>query len=292
MKKIFVCLMMIVLSVTFFTACGNTSNTSPNTPDGPSTEIQGDNNGNEKSDMTRIKITFGNSKVYANFYDNATTRALFEQFPLELDMMDLYGREMCYRFAEALPTDNAKTRGYEVGEIVYYPPMHSFVIMYEQNGEHFQMQSLGMIDGSVNIFKTIGDIKMRFEIVQSEEVEMNRLKISANGGEFVATLVDNSSTKALKELIEQRGGSITINMSDYGNFEKVGSLGTTLPTNNEQISTSAGDLILYQGDSLVIYYDHNNWNFTRLGKIEGATRESLLAVLGNGNVTVILSLTE
>lgn len=59
--------------------------------------------------------------------------------------------------------DNARTRGYEVGEIVYYPPMHSFVIMYKQNGEHFQMQSIGRIDSGVEVFDGIGDIDVKFE---------------------------------------------------------------------------------------------------------------------------------
>lgn len=83
---------------------------------------------------------------------------------------------------------------------------------------------------------------------------------------------------------------MTINMHDYGNFEKVGNLPKTLPTNDEQINTCAGDVILYQGDKITIYYDHNSWNFTRLGKIHGVTKEQLLKVLGPGDVTVEFSL--
>lgn len=81
-------------------------------------------------------------------------------------------------------------------------------------------------------------------------------------------------------------------MNDYGDMEKVGSLGFSLPRNDQQITTSPGDLILYQGNSFVIYYDTNSWNFTRLGKIDGAsTREQVLDLLdGKGEVTVALSL--
>ena len=79
-------------------------------------------------------------------------------------------------------------------------------------------------------------------------------------------------------------------MSDYGNMEKMGPLGKALPTNDEEITTKAGDLILYQGNSLVIYYDENSWNFTRLGKIEGVTGEELLDAFGDGDVTVTFSL--
>jgi len=102
---------------------------------------------------------------------------------------------------------------------------------------------------------------------------------------LTATLVDNSSTRALKKLLP-----ITIQMNDYGNFEKVGSLNTTLPRNDENISTDAGDLILYQGNSFVIYYDRNNWNFTRLGKINNVGKEELKSILGSGSVTVTLTL--
>ncbi len=83
---------------------------------------------------------------------------------------------------------------------------------------------------------------------------------------------------------------MTIDMSDYGNMEKMGPIGKDLPTNDEEITTKAGDLILYQGNSLVIYYDENSWNFTRLGKIEGVTGEELLDAFGDGDVTVTFSL--
>ena len=113
------------------------------------------------------------------------------------------------------------------------------------------------------------------------------MKIIIGNRELTATLVQNSSTEALKELL--RAGPITINMRDYGNMEKVGSFGRSLPTNDERITTEPGDLILYQGNSLVIYYAPNTWSFTRLGKINNVTRQELLNVLGQGNVTVTLS---
>lgn len=103
---------------------------------------------------------------------------------------------------------------------------------------------------------------------------------------FSVILVDNSSTEALKGLLSKR--DITINMSDYGGFEKVGSLGESLPTNDEQITTRLGDVILYQGNQLVIYYDTNSWSFTKLGIINNTDR--LKEALGTGNVTITLSL--
>ena len=125
---------------------------------------ESDNNSNEDNNMiTKMRITVNGRTLTATLENNATTRALAQRLPMTLPMMDLYGREMCYRFPEALPTDNARTRGYEVGEIVYYPPMHSFVIMYRQNGERFQMQSIGRIDSGVEVFDGIGDIEVKFE---------------------------------------------------------------------------------------------------------------------------------
>lgn len=121
-----------------------------------------------------------------------------------------------------------------------------------------------------------------------ENVEGDSMKITAGDATFTATLAENSSVEALKELLAE--GPLTIDMRDYANMEKVGPIGTDLPTNDEQISTGAGDIILYQGNSLVIYYDTNSWNFTRIGKIEGVTGEEILEAFGAGDVTVTFSL--
>ena len=89
-------------------------------------------------------------------------------------------------------------------------------------------------------------------------------------------------------------GSVDIRMDDYGDMEKVGSLGFSLQRNDRQTTTAPGDLILYQGNSFVIYYDTNSWNFTRLGKVDGvSSRNEMLDLLGGkGEVIVTLSLAE
>jgi len=119
--------------------------------------------------------------------------------------------------------------------------------------------------------------------------EENQMYIQVGDTVLTATLADNSSAAALRELLKH--GPLTINMSDYGNFEKVGALGTTLPRNDEQITTSAGDIILYQGNQITIYYAQNTWNFTRLGKINDVTASELMGILGEGDVSVTLSIT-
>lgn len=123
---------------------------------------------------------------------------------------------------------------------------------------------------------------------QSEVTDTRVVNIKVKNDILKLSLSNNSSADALIKLLEN--GKITINMQDYGNFEKVGNLPKTLPTNDEQINTSAGDVILYQGNKITIYYDNNSWTLTRLGRINGATKEQLLRVLGSGDVTVELSL--
>ncbi|MDE6387206.1 MAG: hypothetical protein K2L82_05270 [Lachnospiraceae bacterium] len=126
------------------------------------------------------------------------------------------------------------------------------------------------------------------DINEEEDYMDNTMKITAGENTFTATFADNSSAEALKELLAE--GPLTINMSDYASMEKVGPIGTSLPRNDEQITTGAGDIILYQGNALAIYYDTNSWNFTRIGKINDVTQAELLEVFGDGDVTVAFSL--
>lgn len=121
--------------------------------------------------------------------------------------------------------------------------------------------------------------------IKSEAGTMN---IKVGDTVLTAALEDNSSAEGLKNLLAN--GPLTINMSDYANMEKVGPIRTNLPRNDQNTVTSAGDLILYLGSSFVIYYDTNEWNFTRLGRINNVNQEELKRLLGDGNVTVTLSL--
>lgn len=115
------------------------------------------------------------------------------------------------------------------------------------------------------------------------------LKIDVNGNTFYADFEDNSSAKALKEKLQ--AGSLTLDMEDYGGFEKVGDLPFSLPTNDGNITTSAGDVILYQGNKLTIYYDTNTWNFTKVAKIRDAD-SSLKSKLGEGTVKATFTITK
>lgn len=114
------------------------------------------------------------------------------------------------------------------------------------------------------------------------------VKITVNGRTLTATMVNNSSSQAFKKMLLKRPK--TIRMRDYASMEKVGMLWKGLPTNNESITAKPGDIILYMGNSIVVYYNQNSWNFTKLGHINDATQEELKEILGNGNVTMTFEL--
>ena len=115
-----------------------------------------------------------------------------------------------------------------------------------------------------------------------------KLKIHVNDTTFTATLEENSSAKAFAEFLAQ--GDMTLDMHDYGSFEKVADLPRSFPRNDKQIDTDAGDIILYQGNSITIYYDKNSWNFTRLARIDNVNKKRLQQILGKGNVKATFSM--
>ncbi len=116
------------------------------------------------------------------------------------------------------------------------------------------------------------------------------IKISISGKTLPVKIEDNEATKALVEAL--RTSSITYEAHDYGGFEKVGSLGLALPSSDTQITTQAGDVILYSGNQIVLFYGTNSWSYTRIGKMEYGTLDELKAFLkaGQGMITVTLSL--
>lgn len=113
----------------------------------------------------KIKIIVGDQELTATLEDNATSQALIERLPLTLPMMDLYSREIVVRFDDPLPAEEVRMRGYEVGEIIYWPPRNSFVILYAQNGEQFSMQTIGRVDSGVGLFQETGDIEVTIELL-------------------------------------------------------------------------------------------------------------------------------
>jgi hypothetical protein len=122
-----------------------------------------------------------------------------------------------------------------------------------------------------------------------EENMTERLYITIGSKTLPVTLVKNNATEALMAALST--SPITYQADDYGGFEKVGPLGMSLPTSNQQLTTQAGDVILYSGNQIVLFYGSNSWSYTRLGRIEYSTLEQLKSFLkaGQGRVSVTLS---
>ncbi len=124
------------------------------------------------------------------------------------------------------------------------------------------------------------------EIGDEQEAEAMRLWIGETA--VAVTWEDNDAVQALKELVAEQ--PLTVEMSMYGGFEQVGSIGQSLPRDDQQTTTTSGDIVLYSGNQLVVFYGSNSWAYTRLGHITDQTPEQMKALLGNGDVTITLSM--
>ena len=123
-----------------------------------------------------------------------------------------------------------------------------------------------------------------------DSATINEMYLTINSNKLKVTLAKNSSVDALVALLRQ--GDITYTADDYGGFEKVENLGHTLPADDSKITTSSGDVILYSGNQIVLFYGSNTWQYTRLGRIEGYSSSQLRALLcaGEGKVQIVISL--
>lgn len=117
------------------------------------------------------------------------------------------------------------------------------------------------------------------------ETIMN-MNVQVGDALFSATLEENEAVTAFVEMMGE--GPVVIRMSDYSGFEKVGPLGTSLPADNSQTTTHTGDIVLYNGNQIVIFYGSNSWSYTRLGHIDDLAGWE--EALGDGDVTVTFSL--
>ena len=123
---------------------------------------------------------------------------------------------------------------------------------------------------------------------QGEEEKIEMIKIKVNNNVLEVKLEDNEATKSLVKRL--KNGNITVNANEYGGFEKVGDLGFSLPRNDKNITTSAGDIVLYQGNQISLFYNSNSWSYTKLGKVQNVSTKDLKNILGSGDVTLVLSL--
>ena len=124
------------------------------------------------------------------------------------------------------------------------------------------------------------------EEIKEENIDMIKIKVNSNVLEV--KLEDNEATKSLIERL--KNGDISVNANEYGGFEKVGNLGFSLPRNDKNITTSAGDIVLYQGNQISLFYNSNSWSYTKLGRVQNVSGAELKNILGSGDVTLVISL--
>ncbi|MBR0377298.1 MAG: hypothetical protein IJI04_02635 [Lachnospiraceae bacterium] len=113
--------------------------------------------------------------------------------------------------------------------------------------------------------------------------EAETMVLTINGEQVSVEWEDNESVEALKNLVMTE--PLSIRMSMYGDFEQVGSIGTSLPRNDVQTTTEAGDIVLYSGNQIVVFYGSNSWAYTRLGKVTDKSKGEMTELLGKGDVT-------
>ena len=148
-----------------------------------------------------------------------------------------------------------------------------------------KMETVNEVSG-VTVESEIGET----ETVQRKEPEQeaDTMVLAINGEVVSVEWEDNESVEALKGLVLSE--PLSIQMSMYGGFEQVGSIGTSLPRNDVQTTTEAGDIVLYSGNQIVVFYGSNSWAYTRLGKVTDKSKAEITELLGNGDVIITISM--
>ena len=174
------------------------------------------------------------------------------------------------------------------------PDKEQTILVYCRTGRRSKLAAQKLCDmGYTNVYEFGGITDWIYGTVMEDkepEEDMSGKKlIAVTVGDVTlyAQPEDNDSAEEFTAKLEE--GDITLEMEDYGGFEKVGELPWRVTAQDEQITVGAGDIILYQGNKITLYYDSNTWSFTKLGHID-ISKEELLGVLGDGSVTVSFSL--
>ncbi len=175
--------------------------------------------------------------------------------------------------------------------IAQLPDLEQVILVYCRSGRRSKEAAQKLADiGYTNVYEFGGIIDWTGEIVMNEKIASPKAVLVIRTPErvFYATLENNSSAQEFVRLLSSE--AIRLEMSDYGGFEKVADLPWQLPKNDTRITTVPGDVILYLGDKITIYYGENTWNFTKLAHINNTDSGELLEALGTGDVTVEFSL--
>ncbi|MCM1135792.1 MAG: cyclophilin-like fold protein [Clostridium sp.] len=174
------------------------------------------------------------------------------------------------------------------GESATEPEINDMVEI-EENAIETEENMAETEESAIEINENMVKTKENAAETEENSIEMNQIYIKVGENTLTAVLEENESAKALKELLAE--GPLTIAASNYGGFEKVCALGTELPRNDSQTTTHGGDICLYSGNQIVIFYGSNSWAYTRLGKIIDADEAELEKILSGEETEITLSLT-
>ena len=160
------------------------------------------------------------------------------------------------------------------------PDLEQIILIYCRSGRRSKEAAQKLFDmGYTNVYEFGGIIDWTGEVV-TEEAKDTAMTLTIDGKEMPVTWEDNASVKELKEICP-----LTVNLSMYGGFEQVGSIGQSINRDDKQISTKFGDIVLYSGNQIVVFYGSNFWAYTKLGHID-LSEEELTQLLGNGDVVL------
>ena len=238
---------------------------------------------------TKILLHFGDTVIPGVLNDSETARALIAKLPYT-QHMSRYSHDFC-GVTEDLPYNEEEEHyGWLNGDIDYATDAPYFTILFEDQDEseiYGSQVNIGVITCPLaDIAALNGSYDVLIELDESEEEEEPMMQMKINDTPVTVAWEDNESVSALKELA---ANDLTIQMSMYGGFEQVGSIGQRLPSSDVQTSTSSGDIVLYSSNQLVVFYGSNSWAYTRLGHITDKTPEEMRTLLSNGDVTITLS---
>lgn len=119
-----------------------------------------------------------------------------------------------------------------------------------------------------------------------QEEEAVTMKLYINDTEVPVVWENNAAVEALAA--EAGKGDIVVKMSMYGGNEQFGPLGKSYPASNHQVTTSNGDIVLFNNDQIVVFYGSNTWSYTRLGKM-ALPEDEVTELLSNGDITLRLT---
>lgn len=286
-----------------------------------SESIEENSVGNDIADRLIQITTREGGEIVFQLNESPLASSFYNQLPLSVWIEDYAGSEKIFYPPDKLDTNDAPLARGPAGTLAYYAPWGNVAIFYGECGGASGLYELGnAVTGAEFIRTMTGEVEIEAvgaspasagsveaeiasvpqpppasrenpdpqEPVNAMRFEENgTMKINLQMGDhmFTATLEENPAADSFAGLL--KNAPLSMQMRDYAGFEKVGSLGTTLPASDSQTTTQSGDIVLYNGNQIVIFYGSNSWSYTRLGRIDDLTGWE--AALGNGDLTVTFS---